>query len=401
MSAGDACLPRDERRMQDEDARRLAASRRAVGVVFFVAGAGIALWAAYIPLLKVRADLDDARMGLVLLCVALGALGGMPVAGLLRPRLGAIRAGRLAAAAFAASVVTPALATGMASLALAGALLGLCFGFLDICMNAHASAVERELGRPIMSSVHAFFSIGTFAGALAAGGLIGVGLPIGGGLGAAASGLAVLALLASQRLWLPEEHLREAGAPLFQLPTRKVLGVGVLTAMCFVLELGVMDWGALFLIQVMHAAPAHGSHALAAFSLAMAGGRLSGDRLVARLGDMATLRLSALVAALGLAAVVLAPSPVAALPGFFLAGLGIANLVPVFFSLAGRLPGIGPTAGVAMVVTLAYGGGLLGPPLIGFVADGWGLRSAFVLLIGGAFAIALLTRAAMPAGMGR
>lgn len=377
--------------------RALAASRMAVSAVFFVGGAGLTVWATYIPILKARAGLDDAQVGLVLLCVSLGCLCGMPAAGFIRPRLGPLRSGALAGIAFAAASFGPAFGVTMPVLAASGYVIGVCFGFLDVCMNSHASALERELERPIMSSVHAFFSLGNVAGALAGGALIGSGLGIPSALGLASLVLISIATAAVPWLWLPESHVREAaGTSIFRLPNLTMLGIGILTVLAFVIELALIDWGALYLVQATGSVPAQAAYGVAAFSLAMTGGRLWGDRIVRRLGPVTTIQISGAVAFLGIAIIVLAPTTLTALPGFAVAGLGIANLVPVFFSLSGRMPGIPPTAGIAMTVTIAYGGGLFGPPLIGFVAHSQGMRAAFVLLIGGALVIAGMVRTVIP-----
>lgn len=377
--------------------RALSASRVAVSLIFFVGGSGLTVWATYIPILKARAGLDDAQVGLVLLCVSIGCLCGMPAAGLIRPRLGPLRSGALAGLAFATATFGPAFGWTMPALAASGFFIGLCFGFLDVCMNAHASALERELGRPIMSSVHAFFSLGNVAGALAGGVLIGAGLAIPSGLGIASLVLIALAAAAVPWLWLPESHLREAaGTSIFQLPNLTMLGIGILTVLSFVIELALIDWGALYLVQATASAPAQAAYGVAAFSLAMTGGRLWGDRIVRKLGAVTTIQISGAIAVVGVSIIVWAPTVLAALPGFAIAGLGIANLVPIFFSLSGRMPGIPPTAGIAMTVTIAYGGGLFGPPLIGFVAHSQGMRSAFVLLIGGALVIAAMVRLVIP-----
>lgn len=239
--------------------------------------------------------------------------------------------------------------------------------------------------------------MGNVAGALIAGALIGAGLDIVHGLAIASLVLIVIAALAAPWLWLPEAHVREAtGTSVFQLPNRTMLGIGAMTVLAFVVELGVLDWGALFLVQAVSASPANAAYGLAAFSLAMTVGRFSGDRIVQWLGDVPTVRLSALCAGVGVVLVALAPTLLLALPGFAIAGLGISNLVPVLFSVSGRVPGILPAAGIAMAVTMAYGGGLFGPPLIGFVAHAHGMRAAFLLIAAAVLIIAAMVGAIIP-----
>lgn len=382
------------------DARALNASRIAVCAVMFVGGAGFTVWATYIPLFKARAGLDDVQVGLVLLCVSLGCLCGMPAAGLVRARLGPLHSAALAGVGFAAATFGPAFGVTMPVLGASAFILGLCFGYLDVCMNAHASALERSLERPIMSSVHAFFSLGNVAGALAGAALIGSGLGIPSALGLASAVLLCIAITAVPWLWLPESHVREAmGDPIFRMPNLVMLGIGVLTVLSFVVELALIDWGALYLVQATGSAPALAAYGVAAFSTAMTTGRLLGDRIVHRLGPVTTIQVSAGIAFTGIIVIVLAPTTLAALPGFAIAGVGLANLVPVFFSLSARMPGIPPTAGIAMTVTIAYGGGLFGPPLIGFVAHSQGMRAAFFMLIGGTLIIAALVRMVIPRGV--
>lgn len=380
-----------------DDGRALAASRIAICVLFFVGGAGWGVWATYIPVLKAGLALDAAQVGIVLLCVAIGCICGMPAAGLVRPQLGAVRSVILAGVAFPCSVAGPSLASSYPTLAVAGFFIGVTFGFLDVCMNANASAIEQALGRPILSSVHAFFSIGNLGGALGGSVLIGAGLAPSTGLGISTLVLVALTFAATPWLWLPSSHVREAQSTrIFQMPTPAILGIGGLTVMSFIIELGMIDWGAVFLVQATAASPAVAAYGLAAFSIAMTAGRFTGDRVVNSLGGTATVQLSGILAAIGIGIVAMAPDPWTALPGFALAGLGIANLVPVLFSASGRVPGVAPAAGIAMAVTMAYGGGLFGPPLIGFVADTFGMRAAIGVLAVGAMGITLAARGAIP-----
>lgn len=379
------------------DGRALNTPRIAICAVFFMGGAGLGVWAAYIPILKARLALDEAQIGMVLLCVAIGCICGMPTAGLIRSRLGPEPAVGVAGLSFACSLVGPSLAPSFGTLALAALFVGATFGLLDVCMNAQASAIERAIGRPILSSVHGFFSVGNLGGALAASVLIGLELGAVGGLGTASAVLVALTLAAMPWIRLPPSHVEPAEhMRIFQVPKPAILGIGALCAASFIIELGILDWGAVYLVQATHASPMVAAYGLAVFSLAMSAGRFSGDLVVARLGRVPTVQLSGLVAAGGLAAVIVPSDPWMALPGFALAGLGIANLVPVLFSASGRVPGVAPAAGIAMAVTMAYGGGLFGPPTIGFVADMFGMRGAFGMLAVAALLITCAVRMAIP-----
>ena len=140
------------------------------------------------------------------------------------------------------------------------------------------------------------------------------------------------------------------------------------------------DWSAVYLHEDLGASPALAGAGFAAFSLAMAVGRFSGDHLAARLGPVRLLRLSGGLAAVGLAAALVVGRPAVAIVGAGLVGLGLANSVPVLFGAAGRMPGIAPGAALAAVATTGYGGFLAGPPALGLVADAVGLPAALGLV---------------------
>ena len=151
------------------------------------------------------------------------------------------------------------------------------------------------------------------------------------------------------------------------------------------------DWSAVYLHDDLGAAPALAGAGFAAFSLAMAVGRFSGDHLAARLGPVRLLRLSGGLAAVGLAAALVSGRSEIAIAGAGLVGLGLANSVPVLFGAAGRMPGLPAGAALAAVATTGYGGFLVGPPVIGLVADAVGLPAALGLV---ALACALIGMAA-------
>jgi len=165
-------------------------------------------------------------------------------------------------------------------------------------------------------------------------------------------------------------------APVFARPPAALLGLGAL-AFCGLLAEGTMaDWSAVYLHDALGTTPAVAATGFAAFSLAMAAGRFGGDRLARSLGAGALLRVSGATAAAGLAGALLLGTPLGAIIGFGLVGLGIANVIPVLFSAAGRVAGVPAGTALAAVATAGYGGFLAGPPLIGLAAEAAGLRGA-------------------------
>ncbi|MFC3691003.1 MFS transporter [Chenggangzhangella methanolivorans] len=371
--------------------RTLWRARLATLALFFVCGAALGVWAAHIPLLKSGLALDDSTLGLVMLAMGIGAVVAMPCSGALIHRFGAVAVSIASGLAIAVALALPPHMPDPVTLGLSAFLLGLSLGGIDIAMNAHAAAVEKAFGRPIMSSIHAFFSIGGLFGAAGAAGL--VGLAVGAKLGMGAGGAVVaLIVLAAARFLAFEDRPETEGGHGLRLPSRAVLLLGLLTVCSFLCEGAMMEWSALFLRDVAGASLGLAAAGYAAFSATMTIGRLLGDRFVEALGPARAVQLSGAVAAVSLLVVTFAPNPWVAFAGILAAGLGFANIVPPLFSAATRAPGVAPAAALAMVASMGYSGGLLGPPAIGFLSDAFGLRFGFGLLVVAAAIVALFAR---------
>jgi len=265
----------------------------------------------------------------------------------------------------------PLLAPSFPLLLAACVLLGIGIGALDVSMNAHAVLVEERYGRPIMSSFHGLFSLGGLVGAALAGGAMQVGLPPAPHLVTAAAVLGA-AVLEAWPLLLPTAPA-PAGGPLFVLPRGRLAVLGAVALIAFMAEGAMGDWSAIYIRMELGASPATAAFGFGAFSLTMAIGRFSGDRLVARFSPAAILVAGAVVGALTLGVALLAGHPAAAVIGFAGMGLGLANVAPIVFSAVGRLPELAPAIGIAAVSTAGYCGFLAGPPLIGLVAEASGL----------------------------
>jgi fucose permease len=347
-------------------------ARLAVSTLFFVNGAVLASWLPHIPAVKARLTSGDGQLGFVLLAMAGGAVVALPAAGWLIGRLGSRVLSSVAAVALCAAMPLPVFSPTLPALVVALAALGACNGLLDVSMNAQAAVVEQRGGRPIMSSFHALFSLGGVAGALLATGAMSLGLGERTHVGAAAVvalvavGLALPGLVSTK----PEPDAAASGVA---RPSRALLALGVLALLGLLAEGAMADWSAVYLHDTLGASPAFAAVGFAAFSLAMAAGRIGGDGLVGRLGPRRVLRLSASVAAIGLAGALLLGQPATGVAGCALVGLGIANIIPVLFSAAARVRGLQPGRGLAAVATTGYLGFLAGPPLIGAVAEVAGL----------------------------
>ena len=353
-------------------ATAMSRSRVAVSILFFVNGAVLASWLPHIPALRSRLTSGDGQLGLVLLATAAGALVALPAAGRLIARFGSRAVTSSAALVFCLAMPLPVLSSSLSALVAALVVLGACNGLLDVSMNAQAAAVERAAGRPIMSSFHALFSLGGVAGALLASGAMALGTDDVAHVSAAALVALVAVVLALPGL-LPRSPAPEGSGPALARPTHALVGLGVLALLGLLAEGAMADWSAVDLRDTLGATPAVAAVGFAAFSLAMTAGRFTGDALVARLGPRLVLRASSGVACVGLAIALLIAQPIAGIMGCALVGMGIANVIPVLFSAASRVPGVEPGRGLAAVATTGYLGFLAGPPLIGAVAELAGL----------------------------
>ncbi|WP_262378639.1 MFS transporter [Luteimonas viscosa] len=355
------------------------AQQRGTRVAFFIPGFVVATWAPLVPFAKLRAGLDDATLGLVLLCLGLGSLVAMPLAGALAARQGCRRVMLASTALMLAALPLLAWVSDPWLLGAVLLLFGAAIGAMDCTMNIQAVVVEREAGRPMMSGFHAFYSIGSLAGALAATLLLGAGAGIFATTLAIAS-CAALLCAGSAGAWRSDRAPRDA--KVFAVPRGVVVAIGVVCFVSFLAEGAMLDWSAVLLHEAKGVDIAQAGWGFVAFNLAMTATRLAGDRLVARLGRARIVLSGGLLGGCGLALAVVAPGLHAGLAGYALLGVGCANIVPVMFSLAGEQMRMPEHLAIPAVTTLGYAGVLAGPALIGFAAHGTSLAVALLLVAG-------------------
>jgi fucose permease len=362
--------------------------RVATSVCFFVNGALVGTWVAQIPFVQDRFEVSKAAIG-VLLFMAAGAFVAMPLTGQVLDRHSSARVLKVAGRAYPVFLLLPLAAPDPVPLAAALVVFGAANGSMDVAMNAHGVAVERSLGRPIMSSLHACWSFGGLGGAgvLAAAVALGVD-PRVEGTGAALA-LWLLVLVATARLGDASLHTGpEPRSTGFTLPSRAVTLIGALCFLVMTTEGAVADWAGIYLTGDAGASRAASAVGFAGFSLGMALSRLGGDALVDRYSAASVLVGGAALAAAALAALLLVGHAVVALVGFVLVGVGVANGVPLLFSAAGRVPPAGRS--LAAVFTIGYLGFILGPPSIGVLADALTLPAALALVCCGLVLVAAL-----------
>jgi predicted MFS family arabinose efflux permease len=351
-------------------------SRVAVCLMFLSFGMIIGCWTARIPAIKHRLVLSDGQLSIGLLAFAAGCIAGMQLVGRLVDRYGGARLMTPVAVADAAMLVTPAYAPGLSTLAACLFGFGLVHGALNIAMNGSAVEVERSLGRPIMSSFHATYSVGGFVGA-AVGALFAHA-----DLSAGATFLAVAAVVLALAAWARGQLPRVARPVSPQQtngPLPGVLFLGVLAFCCLVGEGAAADWSSVYLRDELGTSAGFAPAAYAAFAVLMTTGRLIGDRLAARMGPVALVRACGVLAAVGLSLALFAGRPVAGVVGFGCLGAGLSCIAPLVFSAAGNRNPSRAGAAIARVASMGYAGFLTGPILIGATAEAVGLTSALFI----------------------
>ncbi len=375
----------------------------AVTAVFFLLGMSMASWAARIPAVKAQLHLSNGRLGLVLLGPAVGALVAMPASGALLARVPPRRVTAVALVPLAG--LLPLVVLASAPWQLFAVLLGwgAAAGAVDVAMNTEAARFQTLAGRRTMSGFHASFSIGGLVGAglgaLAAAG----GVPVGAHF--ATVGLVVVAVGLPAALAFTATAAEAHGAPApsaggrprrLPEPSWALVALAVVSFSSFLAEGAANDWSAVYLHTSLGASAALAAVGFALFAAGMTVGRLAGDRLADRWGPSRLVRVSASVAAGGLGAALLVGHVGAGLAGFGVLGLGLSFVVPLDFSAAAGLGAVGPS--VATVTSSGYLGFLVGPPVIGGLAQLFGLPAALGLVVGAGTVIALLAGSLRPRG---
>jgi MFS family permease len=360
----------------------LTYARLAIKIIFFLNGFVHANYFSRLPRVQDSFRIDNGTTGLVLLTLSLGAFLAMPFAGWLIIRNGS-RKITLFAVCFYCLLVPfiPVVVPQLNLLLLIFFFLGVSSGMLDVAMNAQAVIIEQRWGKPIMTSFHAFFSIGMMFGALA------------GSLFAkleqtlevhffVVGAICAVAIFSIHRYLIqdkPDGSIHEG--PAFRLPNAAMVTIGVI-AFCSMLGEGAMDgWTTIYMENVAFSSKAAAPLGLFAFALAMTIGRIFGDGARLKFGDRKLMIYCGLISSLGLLLTLLVTHPLVVIAGFFVIGLGLSIIVPIAYSIAGNVKDLPPGVGIAMVTTVGYSGFMVGPPVIGFLADAFTLRYALLLVV--------------------
>jgi len=376
--------------MKDSLPPNIQRTKNATQAIFFICGLGISSWAVMVPFAKERLALNDASLGLLLLLLGAGAIAMMPVTGFLIHRFGSRIIILIASIVTAITLPLLLLMSSSVSLGVVLFVFGAAIGTMDVAMNAHGVQVQNLNAKPIMSSLHGLFSTGGLLGSLGLGFLIKLGLsPV---LSALSISLLLLLIVGTQYGSLlkgsyekelnVKSEKENASTETKGLAAKwfkgSVIYLGIMCFILFLSEGAMLDWSAVFLTENRGLDVTLAGLGYAAFSVAMAVMRLLGDKIVAKLEGKKVVIYGTLLAALGIFIAVISPWVISSLVGFVLLGIGAANVVPVFFSEAGRLKDVPAAIAIPAISTLGYAGQLAGPALLGFIAH----RASLPLALG-------------------
>lgn len=376
--------------------RQLRAARIAVAYIFFANGATAGNWVTRIPALMDKLDISVFALSFAFFGAPLGAILAMPLVGRVVTRVGSRRTTRFAFLIFCVTIAPIAFVPNVVALGLVIFAIGVISAFLDVSMNAHALVVERRYKRPILSSFHAWFSLGGLAGAgtgaLAAWAALDlrIHLPLTAAIALAGG------FIAGPFLLRGGDDVDQEERRFFVKPPRQLVALGAIAFISLLAEGAVGDWSAVYINKPLRSSQAVAALGYFSFSLLMVMGRVSGDRLTMRYGPVALTRSGGLLAAGSLTAALLIGHPIAAIIGFAGVGAGLAVVVPTVFRAAGSHTDVPPGIGLASVSLIGYFGFLVGPPLIGSTAKLLGLPAALGIVAVVMAAIGLLASSTAP-----
>jgi MFS family permease len=352
-------------------------ARAATTVVFFLVGCVYSAWGTRVPAIKEQLDLSDGQLGLAILGLEGGAIVGLPVGGALVARLRSRVALRLGFVGYPVALVLAALASDLTALAGCLGLMAAASSIIDVAMNAQGVELERRYERPILSGLHAGHPfglvVGGVVGALAASAGVSVAVHF-----VVVAGVGLVAGIGATWFLVREPAVDGQGS--FVLPRGRLLLLGVVAFFTFLLDGAAYNWAAVHLHSERHAPAGSAAMAFTLFSLTLAGGRLFGDRLVARFGRVRVVQGGGAVAAVGSLVAITSPTVPMTLAGWAIFGLGLAPLAPTVLGAAAQVSRVPPGVAIAAVTTIGYLGSFTGPPAIGGVAQVTGLSVALVLL---------------------
>ncbi|GAA4304404.1 MFS transporter [Nibribacter koreensis] len=353
--------------------------RVAVGFLFFLLGLCFASWGSRIPSIQANLHLSEAQLGLILFSLPVGLMLSLPFTGWLIPRVGSRNAVTVGLLFYSLVLVSIGLAETTFQLVIALFFFGFGSNMANIAVNTQAVGVENMYRKSIMASFHGLWSLAGFTGAAIGTFMIGANvIPFHHFLLILA--MVVVGVAVCFRYILPQDDTPKEKQPLFVMPDKSLVVLGMIAFCSLICEGAMFDWSGIYFKKVVGAEKAWVAAGYTAFMSTMAGTRFIADWLTTKLGLQKVLVLSGSLTAVGLMVAVLFPYLVTAIIGFLLVGMGVSAVVPLVYGEAGRSKTMSPSTGLAAVTTIGFAGFLVGPPLIGLVAGMSNLRISFALI---------------------
>lgn len=358
--------------------------------LFAALGVVSGVWGVHIPSVKAMYGLDEGALSFVLVAAALGAVSALFIAGRLIGRMGTRNAVALCAVVIGGMLALSLHWPDYGPLLLSMVVFGASLSVYDVGINTEGSALESASNRPIMGSLHGMFSVGAMIGAALTALLLRLEVPAFWQLGGVGL-LASLWMVLASRWMLPTGPAESgaADAPQFVWPHGALLVMGLLIFAGMSAEGAMQNWGVLYLQQEVHMPQDQAAIGYAAFAGAMAVMRFIADSLRARFSEQRLLRVSGHTTALAMTVVLLCGNPLVSVLGFALIGAGLAMVVPILYGAASRVPGTTPAAAIAAASSIGYSGFMVGPPLIGGIAQHASLTMALLVVVVAASILAL------------
>jgi MFS family permease len=364
--------------------------RIAASVFFFIAGICFASWASRIPDIQAHLHLNDAGLGSVLFALPVGLLCSLPLSGWLVTKFGSKRMLLTGTLCYPIILCSLGLVDHTWQLIAGLFFFGIFGNLMNISMNTQAVGVESMYGRSIMASFHGVWSLAGFVGASIGTLMIAVHLPPLAHFGIIAA-VAITGVFVFYPSVLGKDLPHDTSQPLFVLPDKSLMNLGLIALCCMICEGSMFDWSGVYFRKEVTGASSLTTLGYVAFMSSMAIGRFVGDWLVSKTGVRRLLQMSGVVIAAGLLLAVIFPNVGAATAGFLLVGFGVSSVVPLVYSAAGRSGTMAPGIALAAVSTIGYFGFLFGPPLIGFIAQASSLRWSLTLIACLGFCTTILT----------
>ncbi|WP_291782452.1 MFS transporter [Cecembia sp.] len=364
--------------------------RIALGSIFFIAGLCFASWASRIPDIQSKFSFSEAQLGTLLLGLPIGSLAALPLAGWAVYRFGSKRV--IIASSIGYILFLPLIGFSYSILMLIPVVVvfGMIGNLMNISLNTQALAIEDSYGRSILASFHGLWSLAGFTGA---------------GIGAAMiyfdilpkfhyvfiSAIVLMTLFVSHAFLIDEQRAGGGGGLVLKKPDGLLLRIGAIAFLGMLSEGCMFDWSGVYFKKVVEIEPGLVALGYVSFMGAMASARFVTDRIINKIGRLKMLRISGLLIFIGLSLSVVLPLPISATLGFLLVGFGVAAIIPISYSTAGRSKQYSPGVALAMVSTISFFGFLIGPPLIGYVAEIFNLKVSFILIAIAGLGITILS----------